>query len=96
MKLTDLQILNRQIVDQIESRIRFEIEFSDAESEALSIYDQRNFSVYGQENWEPGIFIVPLFAKSKKINEETLNELLNYEPKSLTYDQFFDKFYNHF
>ncbi len=93
------EILQAQIVRQIESEIKIEIEFVENVTEPLKLYFQHH------------IFIKPFFKKAKILNKELAQEILDliglkidqlknddfaktYEITNIKYDEFFNKFYN--
>jgi len=88
-------ITNKQISDQIEGKTTIKAIFADDIAELIAVYEQ-----------DDGIWIKPAFCKAKKmkaVHWMTLalqldDGIFNTAPKilrtKLTYDEFFDKYYN--
>ena len=78
-----MDILTKQISDQIEGKITVTVCFLDAEPEPIFLYEQNE-----------GYFMTILFAeKGKRITSEIFQELSS-QASLMKYDDFFDKYWN--
>lgn len=92
---TQAQIVDTQIADEIEGRIRVKVSFTDAGDDFLSIYEQNG------KAW-----IHPAFCQPRQIDADRLRELksmfsgkkeYNTDREFIqagAYDEFYDRFYN--
>jgi len=97
--MNSLVILQKQIAAQIENKIDVEVYFRELrhakiKSDTITLIDQREFD--GSRK----CFIEPVFSKTKAISVEKFDELISMIKSGeihseLSYDDFYNKFYNH-